>query len=69
MWYTYSREKKGDNMCNKNEKQKALKESMGPIVRAYRAAKVSKESIYRICTANTIPENISINKIINGPKR
>jgi len=56
-------------MCNKNEKQKALKESMGPIVRAYRAAKVSKESIYRICTANTIPENISINKIINGPKR
>jgi len=56
-------------MCSRNEKKKILKKDMGPIVRAYRAARISKESIFHICTANTISEDISLNKIINGPKK
>ncbi len=35
-------------------------------VRPYKPEKVSKESIYRICTANSSSANISIDKIING---
>lgn len=54
-------------MCKKSKKKKN-KKKINPAIKPYNANKISKESIYSICTANSSSTEISIDKIINGSK-